>query len=503
MFGGLCMKFFWGAAVLAVLFPFGSFAQDVTLTSRDGALAIPGMLQGYDGEVFRIQSRYGLLTVDAAGVICEGPGCPDLKAPKAQIRIVGDGAMGQALVPPLIAAFAVSLGLDFSPPQPPENTAILTDPATHQILAEISFQALPSSAAKQALRAGSAELMLSALADPDFGSKALALDALVPIVAPDNPLASITTLDLANALAGKVTNWQDIGGPDMPMALHGLDADSDLQRALQARLGQSNASVTAHDSLQSLAQAVAQDPWALAITGRSAIGSAKQLPLTDSCGFPLRPSPLAIKAEDYPLTLPVYFLMPRRRLPLIARELLEFLALPSAQAAIAASGYIDRNPERQPLSDDGTRLITALAHAGAETSLADLQRLATTMRRADRLSLTFRFRDGSNDLEPSAQDSLADLARLIETDSFRNMRLILAGFSDGPGDAAANLNLSQTRAAAVLTALQALTPETDAAKLPSIVAFGEVLPIACDKTAAGRRLNRRVELWLEPAFASR
>jgi phosphate transport system substrate-binding protein len=495
------MKFFIGAVVLAVLSPFGCFAQDVTLTSRDGALAIPGQLQSYDGEVFRVQSRYGLLTVDAAGVICDGPGCPDLKAPKAQIRILGEAALGQALLPPLIAAFAVSLGVDFSPMQPPENTATLTDPVTHQILAEISFQALPSSAAKQALKAGRAELMLSGLADADFGSKALALDALVPIVAPDNPLASISTLDLANALAGKVANWHEIGGPDMPLVLHGLKADSDLQRALTARLGRKLAGLTAHDSLQSLAQAVANDPWALAVIGRSAMGGAKQLPLTDSCGFPLRPSPLAIKAEDYPLTLPVYFLTPRRRLPLLARELLEFLALPSAQAAIAASGYVDHSPERQPLSADGTRLITALAHAGADTSLADLQRLATVMGQADRLSLTFRFRDGSNDLEPSAQDSLADLARLIEADSFRNMQLILAGFSDGSGSSAENLALSQRRAQAVLTALKPLIPTT--AKLPSLAAFGAVLPIACDKTAAGRHLNRRVELWLQPAFASR
>jgi phosphate transport system substrate-binding protein len=32
------------------------------------------------------------------------------------------------------------------------------------------------------------------------------------------------------------------------------------------------------------------------------------------------------------------------------------------------------------------------------------------------------------------------------------------------------------------------------------MAFGGVLPIACDETAAGRRLNRRVELWLRPDF---
>ncbi len=497
------MNVFWAVAIWALCFPFGGFAQDVTLTSRNGALAIPGLLQGYDGEVFRLQSRYGLLTIDAAGVICDGPACPDLNAPKAKIRIVGEAEIGQALLPALITSFADALGLDHSPMQLPENTALLSDPITQQVLAEISFQALPPAAAKSALTEGRAELMLAAIADPDFGSKALALEALVPIVAPDNPLGAISTVDLAKALAGKLNNWQELGGPDMPLVLHGLEADSDLQRALTARLGGSTAPIIPHSSLKSLSHAVAKDPWALAITGRNGIGRAKQLALTDSCGFPLSPSPLAIKAEDYLLTLPVYFLTPRRRLPLMARELLEFLAQPSAQAAIAASGYSDRSPERQPLVADGARLMTALAHAGAETSLADLQQLAAVMQQADRLSLTFRFRDGSNDMDASAQNSLADLARLIEVDGFANTKLILAGFSDGTGGAAANRALAQARAQAVLDALKTLIPSTPEAKLPSIAAFGEVLPIACDKTAAGRRLNRRVELWLEPVFAGR
>ena len=56
----------------------------------------------------------------------------------------------------------------------------------------------------------------------------------------------------------------------------------------------------------------------------------------------------------------------------------------------------------------------------------------------------------------------------------------------------------QARAETVLTELRKLIPEAD---LPRIVAYGEALPIACDETAAGRRLNRRVELWLKPNFA--
>ncbi|MDP3960108.1 MAG: hypothetical protein Q8Q26_08625, partial [Pseudorhodobacter sp.] len=61
----------WGAAGFAVLgFCTVASAQDVTLTARDGSLRLDGSLQGFDGEFYRVETVYGLLTVDGEGVIC-------------------------------------------------------------------------------------------------------------------------------------------------------------------------------------------------------------------------------------------------------------------------------------------------------------------------------------------------------------------------------------------------------------------------------------------------
>ena len=493
----------WRAAVfVALLVPGGAAAQDVTLTARDGALALSGTLLGYDGEFYRIDTSYGLLTVDGQSVICDGPACPDLIAPKAVIRFVGASDAGRALLPPLFAAFAQARGLVYADPVAAGEPALITDPATGKVLAEMSFLPAAPDVAQQALRAGQAELVVASATVPDFGARALALDALVPIVAADNPTPRISTPDLASALAGEVTNWTQVGGPDMPLVLHALAADSDLQQALAARLGRDVAANVTHADLASLAAAVARDPWALAVTGRAQAGAARVLDLTDSCGFPLLPSGLAVKAEDYPLSLPVYLLTPRRRLPLVAREFLEFLSSPQAQAAVLAAGYIDRSAQRQPMTADGLRLINAIKGAGEETTLADLQRLVAVMDGADRLSLTFRFEDGSTVLDAHSQENLTDLARLLEAGMFDGETLILAGFSDGSGVASVNMELSQSRAIAVLTALKAAAPGLPDDRLPSVAAFGEALPMACDETAPGRRLNRRVELWLKPGFVT-
>ena len=491
----------WCAAVFAVLFPTATLSQDVTLTSRDGSLAISGTLQAYDGEFFRIDSKYGLLTIDAQGVLCDGPACPDLTAPKAVIRLVGEIDAGSVLLQPLLQAFAASRGLIYAAPATPGSPAILTDPTTGKVLAEVSFRPMPPDAARAEMKSGRAEMIVSSDTSADLGARVLALDALIPIVAPDNPLPGISTIDLAKALAGDVTNWAQIGGPDMPLVLHGLEPGSDLQRALSARLGKDVAAMMTHANLADLAAAVVKDPWALAVTGQASGGAARTLPLSDSCGFPLLPTRLAVKAQDYPLTLPIYLLLPRRRLPLIARELLEFLALPAAQVAVAKAGYVDRAPERQPMTADGLRLINAIQGAGDETTLDDLKRLVGLMDGADRLSLTFRFEDGSDQMDTASRENLLDLARLLEADVFSGQALYLAGFSDGSGPAKDNMDLSLTRATTVLNALKIAAPSVPAGQLPKIVAFGEALPMACDETGAGRRLNRRVEVWLKRDFA--
>ena len=130
----------WGAAVFAaLLFPPMAAAQDITLTSRDGSLSLSGMLQGYAGEFFRISTNSGPQTVDGQGVVREGPACPALTAPKAVIRCVGAADAGATLLPPLFAAFARVRGLTYSPSA--AGSAVISDPASGDVLAELSFTA--------------------------------------------------------------------------------------------------------------------------------------------------------------------------------------------------------------------------------------------------------------------------------------------------------------------------------------------------------------------------
>lgn len=55
---------------------------------------------------------------------------------------------------------------------------------------------------------------------------AVALDCLVPIVHPSNPVKSLSRAQLRDIYSGKVTNWKDVGGNDHPVVVIGRDTSS-------------------------------------------------------------------------------------------------------------------------------------------------------------------------------------------------------------------------------------------------------------------------------------
>lgn len=71
---------------------------------------------------------------------------------------------------------------------------------------------------------------------PEEGSLGLvdtkiALDAIAIIVNPDNPVTSLTTSQVADVFAGKIKNWNELGGPDLEIGLVNRDEASGTREA--------------------------------------------------------------------------------------------------------------------------------------------------------------------------------------------------------------------------------------------------------------------------------
>jgi len=54
----------------------------------------------------------------------------------------------------------------------------------------------------------------------------VALDGIAVIVHPDNPVDNLTVKQLSDIFSGKITNWKDLGGPDMMITLYGRENSS-------------------------------------------------------------------------------------------------------------------------------------------------------------------------------------------------------------------------------------------------------------------------------------
>ncbi|WP_420014178.1 substrate-binding domain-containing protein [Tateyamaria sp.] len=511
------------AAIFAALFIFGTglAAQDVTLTSPDGAVEISGTLLGFDGEFYRVETIYGELTVDGSGVNCDGPACPNLQNFVAEINVSGSATMGSVLMPALIEGFALRNGMvvvreavDAS-----NFVYVLRDEADDSVVARFYFHASTTDEGFADLLVNEADIVMAlreirpderkrarsaGLGDMTQAnrSRVLALDAMVPIVSPSNPVDTLSPQELAAVFAGRIDNWKALGGADVAIALHLPDGSTGLGQSVEddvmgpARLDFADG-ITRHARSDALVQAVLRDPFAIGITSYAETGNARALTLTGSCGFSLSADRGTIKTEDYPLTAPMFLYLPARRLPKVAREFLAFTRGPSAQIMIRRAGFVDQAPEEVSIDAQGYRFANAITSAGPEVSLEELQRMTRTLYGMARLTTSFRFEAGSVRLDAQSRSNVQQLARALEQGKYDARQILLVGFSDGDGPAGANRDIALKRAEAVQRAVQSAAETANFDRIDmSVDAFGEALPMACDDSAWGRQANRRVEVWV-------
>jgi phosphate transport system substrate-binding protein len=513
------------AAAFAALFLFtlGGFAQaqDVTLTSPDGQVEISGTLLGFDGEFYRLDTVYGEMTVDGSGVICDGPACPNLQDFVAELAVSGSATMGSVLMPALIEGFALRHGFrtERTPAGPTRFTYSLFNESTGKLAAEFNFRVTNTDEGFADLLANEADIVM-ALREIRAGerqrareagmgdmtkanrSRVLSLDAVVPIVSASNPVRSISPRQLAEVFAGRITNWVDLGGPDAPIDLHMLGAETGLGQAVEDQVLKPvkmtlSDKVLRHGRGADLALTVSKHPFAIGIASYAETGNAQVLTLRGECGFSLQAARRTIKTEDYPLTAPMFLYIPARRLPKVGRDFLAYTRGPSAQILIRRAGFVDQAPEEVQIADQGNRFANAITTAGPEITLEELQRMTRTLTGMARLTTSFRFEAGSIRLDAQSRSNVQQLARALEIGKYDARQILFVGFSDGDGAAKANRDIALRRAEAVQRAVVAAAESAprDRGSLGGD-AFGEAVPMACDDSEWGRQANRRVEVWV-------
>lgn len=97
--------------------------------------------------------------------------------------------------------------------------------------ASFTYNPTGSGSGIAAVSAGRTDIGLSSRALTSDEAKTLnadvlALDGIVVVVNPDNPVSNLTVQQIADLYTGKITSWKGVGGADAPVVLIGREAGS-------------------------------------------------------------------------------------------------------------------------------------------------------------------------------------------------------------------------------------------------------------------------------------
>lgn len=122
---------------------------------------------------------------------------------------------------------------------------------------------------------------------------------------------------------------------------------------------------------------------------------------------------------------------------------------------------------------------------------------ASIQRNQETLALTFRsdvlFDVNSATLKPGAHDEMFRVSKVLN--QYPQTTILIAGHTDSTGTEEYNQQLSERRAEVVKNALvgNGINPSRI-----RTIGYGESKPIADNSIEAGRQMNRRVEITIEP-----
>jgi outer membrane protein OmpA-like peptidoglycan-associated protein len=181
----------------------------------------------------------------------------------------------------------------------------------------------------------------------------------------------------------------------------------------------------------------------------------------------------------------------RQKILLAARESEADRALADARAAQSDARAAQSAAEQARSEAQNAQAELAAAQAEAQRLASELQNVKTAQTSRG-LVLTLDdvlFDTGRSDLKSGSRRTLDQIAQFLNEHPER--RVQIEGFTDSQGTDEFNMELSQSRADAVASAI--IQRGIDAQRVRAL-GYGEGFPVASNSNAGSRQLNRRVEI---------
>jgi phosphate transport system substrate-binding protein len=231
------------------------------------------------------------------------------------------------------------------------------------------------------------------------------------------------------------------------------------------------------ESNDQLSDLVAADVGGIGFVGLASVRDARALKVFDEGTTPLLPEHVDVATEDYMLSRRLFLYTPPALKSTIVEDFVAYVQSDAGQQQVGKTGFV-------------SQALMAIAPEEPRKGPADY---VQTTAGAERLSVNFRFAEGSAVLDNKAQQDVRRVMAYMAREENRGKQLMLVGFGDEEQTESRALVLSKMRAVTVKIALHKAGVVTR-----PVEGFGAFLPVASND-GAEKIKNRRVELWVHPA----
>ncbi|WP_221798267.1 substrate-binding domain-containing protein [Oceanobacter mangrovi] len=304
------------------------------------------------------------------------------------------------------------------------------------------------------------------------------IDGLAIIVNQNNPVSELSVEEIAEIFSGGYTDWSQLGGQPGPIHVYARDENSGTWDSFKHMVLGKKPLTGAADRFESnavLSDRVSADNNGIGFVGLSFVRESKLLSVSDGSAKALKPNKLTVATEDYALSRRLYMYTDDQPANPYVSDFMGFVQRNEGQQVVAESGFISQE-------------LKAVIPEFYSELPEDFRKITNDSKR---LTINFRFKEGSAKLDNKAMKDIDRLVGYLQT-SGNNADIVLIGFGDKKRTETRSKLLSKLRAMAVRREL------VRAGIYPKIsVGYGEDLPVASGNRDEGRMKNRRVEVWVQ------
>jgi len=425
---------------------------------------------------------------------------PQKVAPQhVALRICGDQELCNQLIPPLVRGFYDTSDIEFITQKRDENESIHIAGKIKDQSFLFDIQTVYTKQAYEWLQYGQCDIIVSGQkilkSTPSrpltkteeselFPAEYLiAMDGIVAMVHPANPLKNMTIQDVQDIFSGKIKQWL-FSDASKDIHIYTPEPVSDLYQVFQKQFldGKMIHTTREFQNLNALSRYLHKDPYGIGLCSLPFIYDNQALAIADHEIDPVRPGYFSVSIDSYLMIRKIYLytiLVSARK---YALPFVTFVQSSKGQAIVKKCGYVDCT-------------VKAL---GSRRELwqkpvnkAVFNKLVKITRQSKKLSMNFYFKSNDYQLTQESTQKLKQLISWLQRKSGL-LKIFVIGYSDSRGSYRQNCLVALKRAETVARELKISGIYVD-----ELVTACEEFPIASNQTETGRLKNRRVEIWVQ------